>query len=222
MPKEKVAGRTEAVRPATVVILVASCLFVVTASFLLFRLRRNSGEGTDVSPMEDDAGRPPELVPSLRHEFRTHPRRVSLFPVTAPAVDDSVVRERMSAEAGNRRQSSEEVAGSLDRRAETERPDLAWATPMEGALTSDVYAAGIAGVSVLNARCGATLCRITLQHQGKPDGDAVSAALGGREAFSGGAYFNHDSRTGRTTVYVARPGTFLFGTRPPIARHDRR
>jgi hypothetical protein len=170
------------------------------------------------SPTVEGAAEPRGGPPGGSSERPSAPFRARRWP-SAPALTANGAGVMLPAAGATPaepapRATAHEVSRELDRRLNGEVPDLAWADQAKTALADQVYASGLEGTTVAETRCGATLCRLVLKHDGPFDRNKILPRLAEREGFKAGTYLEPDLSANRTILYVARAGMPLFGAVP--------
>lgn len=132
------------------------------------------------------------------------PAKAEILGIEAPSAPSTEeLQQQIQAE-------SERLAQGLDSRLETEPADYAWSRAQQ-AVMRDLIQARAPGAAVVDSKCGATLCRVTVAHESAATQKELPNAISWDEPFVRGTFYRYEARNGveHTMLYVAREGRDL-------------
>jgi|SRR4051812_26332706 hypothetical protein len=180
-------------------------LSIAACGLLTILMARSHLPAHQVRSDNHEQDNPPD-VPAVRVE-PAEPARVQPVHVSVPR-PAAVAESRPAGQLG-----LSPIAAMLTHRVASGPVD-AEAAHAASNLTAEIYGANVEHANVAAAKCARTVCEVELEYGVEVDHNALALRLGNLPSLASGAYYQHDAKNNRLTVFVARAGESLFPDDP--------
>ena len=205
-------------------IAIASAVLGLGCLIALSREQLGSERDSNIPPSE--ARSSAESVASLTAEVDSLRAEVAKLktaqlpaksPAEAPAAPQASAASSR-AEAPRSATPVEDPVPALEERILNEPEDRAWEASMKSQIHETIGSVA-PGVSVTDAECGSTLCRVVVAHKTREDQIGIGRILVGQAPFKNGVYYDYDreAQPPTTTMYVLREGHAFHNNSPAEA-----
>ena len=138
----------------------------------------------------------------VKYESERAAESASAEPSPTPAPELTPEQKAERAE-----QHAQAMAAALDQRLASEARDPAWSNESLASIGASI-SARVAGATLLESVCSATVCRATLAHESEAEQQTLGNAIAESPPFNQGTLYRYDrtSKPPKTTLYVIRSG----------------